>query len=286
MAQIDISSPVSEREIAEFQQHGATVVRQLISPGWIEQLRSVFDALADEAADNTDYYSDAAPSTAPKRSSLVKDDVWMHHPVIRRFLFESPIAQAAAEVMGSKTARIYEDLLIYKAAGTGTPTPWHQDEPQWPLTGRQISSIWLSLETVTRDTGALRFVSGSHQGPLYIPYVPDALRHRVEADMHHFTGGPVPAVDADPERFPVRCFDTEPGDAIIFHPRALHAALGTDAARPRRTFSIRFLGDDVRWEPKASVFHDWLEEITLQKGDRISGERFPEIWPVDAGAAA
>lgn len=265
-------------QVEAFQQQGATVVRGLVSPYWIEELRSVYAELAETAYDLTDYYGEQEPVAAPPRSSLLKDDNWMHHATIRRFLFESPIAEAAARVMRSHTARIYEDLLIARAAGTDLSTPWHQDEPQWPVSGRQLSSVWLSLETATRDTGALRFVAGSHRGPLYIPYVPEAQRHLLEPDMPCFTGGPVPDVDAEPDRFPVVCFDTEPGDAIIFHPRALHGAFGSDPRRPRRTFSIRFLGDDVRWLPKSSVFLDWLKDISLREGDPISGERFPEIW--------
>ena len=59
-------------------------------------------------------------------------------------------------------ARLYEDLLLYKAAGANGAAGWHRDAPLWPLSGRQMSSIWFSLETVTGDTGAMKFVAGSH----------------------------------------------------------------------------------------------------------------------------
>jgi len=273
----DLLSAVGEREIASFRDKGAVVIRDLISPGWIERLRAVFDEAKAGAMDLSNYYTDT-PGKAPAGSSLTRDDVWMHNAVVRRFLFESPIARAAALVMNSRSARIYEDLLIYKSAGSEVSTPWHQDEPQWPLSGQQMSSVWFALEPVRHDEGALRFVEGSHKGPMYVPYVPQSQRHRLEADMPFFTGGKLPAIDAEPDRFKTMCFDLEPGDAIIFHPRTIHAALGTATDRPRRTFSIRFLGDDVRWEPKSSVFLNWLSEIDLKKGDPITGERFPEIW--------
>jgi ectoine hydroxylase-related dioxygenase (phytanoyl-CoA dioxygenase family) len=199
---------------------------------------------------------------------------------MRRFLFQSPIAAAAAQVLQSSKVQIYEDLLIFKAAGDAPPTPWHQDEPQWPLQGRQMCSVWLCLESVKLSTGALRFVTGSHRGPLYVPYVPAAQREQLAHDMHHFTGGPLPDVDADPKLFPVVSFDTEPGDVVIFHPRVVHAAFGGDPTRPRRTFSIRFLGDDVRWLTKKSVFHSWQSQITLADGDAVYGDRFPQVWPV------
>jgi hypothetical protein len=58
----------------------------------------------------------------------------------------------------------------------------------------------------------------------------------------------------------------------------VHSAYGSAPAHPRRTFSVRFLGDDVRWLPKKSVFHDWLKQIPLSEGDCIDGERFPLLW--------
>jgi ectoine hydroxylase-related dioxygenase (phytanoyl-CoA dioxygenase family) len=213
-----------------------------------------------------------------KRTTVVKDDVWRDSKVMHDFLRRSPIAQALAECMSSQTARIYEDLLIYKESAETSPTPWHQDEPQWPVTGRQLSSAWLSLDETTPETGALCIVAGSHNGPIYVPYVPAAMQPQLEEDMHFFTGGKLPEINAQ-SGHKIISFSTHPGDVILFHPRVIHAAYGSSSTRPRRTFSIRMLGDDVRWQPKATVVYDWLRNIPLKPGDPVSGERFPRFWP-------
>jgi hypothetical protein len=88
----------------------------------------------------------------------------------------------------------------------------------------------------------------------------------------------------NPQQFGVASFDAMPGDVVFFHPRALHAALGSAPTHPRRTFSVRFLGDDVRWLPKRSVFHDWLKDIPLHKGEAMRADRFPQLWPPAAQA--
>ena len=168
--------------------------------------------------------------------------------------------------------------MIYKSPGAEQPTPWHQDEPQWPLTGWQMISGWFCLEPVTPVTGSLRFAVGSHRGPLYRPSVPPERSADLAQDEGFFEGGALPDVAADPTRFLVRTFTVQPGDVIFFHPRVLHAAQGSAPEHPRRTFSVRFLGDDVRWQPKKSVFHNWLKLIPLAQGDVISGERFPMLW--------
>lgn len=272
---------IADIDITHFQRDGAVCLRGFLESRWIDMLRENFNELKAAAFDMTDYYSDAEEGEAIKRAprtSLLKDDNWMTSAPMKRFLFESGIAEACARVTRSSKVNIYEDLMIYKAAAPNQRTPWHQDEPQWPLTGVQLSSAWLCLESVTADTGALRFIAGSHRGPLYIPYAPAAQQHLVEQDMHFFEGGKLPDVDADPEHYRVISWDTEPGDIVIFHPRVIHAAFGSDAERPRRTFSIRFLGDDVRWQTKSSVMFPWLEANELKDGDPFGGERFPQVW--------
>lgn len=286
-SEVQAVKPVTAGDAAAFARQGAVLVRGLLNDHWIEVLRTVFEEHKAHAMDMTGYDAErySADEAPVPKSTLVKDDIWLENSLMRQFLTQSPVALAAAHIMGSPVTRVFEDLLIYKEAGVSGPTPWHQDEPQWPLSGEQMASAWLSLESTTPDTGALRFVAGSHRGPLYIPYVPSALRDQLAEDMHHFTGGPLPDVDADPERHPVVCFATEPGDVILFHPRTIHAAYGCAANRPRRTFSIRFIGADVRWHPKASVIHPWLRDISLALGDPVTGSRFPQFWPPEKDAA-
>ena len=94
----------------------------------------------------------------------------------------------------------------------------------------------------------------------------------------YWTGGPVPDVDADPDRYRVLTIEAEPGDAIIFHPRALHTGYGSSPSRPRRTFTVRFMGDDVRWTPKGTYYHAWMRDNGLQEGDEPDHPGFPVIW--------
>lgn len=274
---------ISDAEIAAFQRDGAVCLRDFLAPHWIETLGTAFDALKEAGHDLTGYYDEpgqVAPADRQPRSTVVRDDNWIVSPEMHRFLFESGIAEAAAGAMQSAHAQIYEDLLIYKEPHPDQQTPWHQDEPQWPLSGHQISSVWLCLEPVTAATGALRFVAGTHRGPLHIPHVPAAQQALLAQDMHLFDGGPLPEISPDDAQGRVIVWDTQPGDIVVFHPRIIHGAFGSDPVRPRRTFSIRFLGDDVRWLTKASVFFGWLENNPMQDGDRFAGPRFPQIWPI------
>ena len=260
---------------------GAVCVRGLLNSRWQQELGVLFDTLVTRGRDLSAYYGvdESGVPGAGKGRTVLFECCWRSEPKFLEFLQASPLARAAAELMDSATITLYEDLLILKSAGADQPTPWHQDEPQWPVSGRQMVSAWFCLERATPTTGALKFAIGTHRGPMYRPFVPPDRAADLAADEHHFAGGPLPDVEAPGGLFDVQSFDVEPGDVVFFHPRVLHAALGSAPTYARRTFSIRFLGSDVRWLPKHSVFHDWLKDVELREGDSISGDRFPALWP-------
>lgn len=289
MSEIDVgySPPLSLDQVEEFNRNGAILVRGTLDVEWVDTLSRGFDALAVTAHDLGDYYSDIDETAhaSPKGHgiSLSRGENWRDSREMHDYIFNSPIGALAATLLQSQEVRFFEDLLIYRSAGAARPTPWHQDSPQNPLVGQQQCSIWLSLDRTTPETGGLRFIAGTHRGPNYIPYVPADQRALVERDMRFFEGGPLPDFDSDPGRFKVISFDANPGDVVIFHPTVVHGAFGSAVGHPRRTLSVRFVGDDVRWQPKASVFHDWLRALELAEGAPLSAEPFPVIWPRQEG---
>ena len=262
-----------------FARDGAVALRGLLDDRWITNLRSAIPELLERAEDPGRRLRGAAETTA---QTLQADGMWIDSETFRAFLFESPIGAAAADLMRSHTARLYEDLLLHGAAGAaGTPS-WHQDSPSWPLMGAQLSSVWFTLEPVTAETGALRVVAGSHRGPMYVPWF--SADHASAHDLELWTGGPFPDIDADPARFPVLTFATEPGDVVVVHPQVIHTAIGSSPLHPRRTFTIRFMGDDVRWLPRHRVFHRWMNDCGFAQGDVLDHPRFPVVWPAPADA--
>jgi len=284
----DRSELITPDVIDTFQRDGAVVVRKILAQESLELLKSGVKEIIDAADDYSDYYDKGEVTTSSpgakqherrRGQTLTRQNAWVISPQVRSFLSQSGLPAAAAKLIGSRQVRLYEDLMIYKAAGTEQATPWHQDDPQWPLVGRQMCSGWFCLDPVDSSSGALRFAIGSYKGPRYRPYVAKARSSDLESDAQYFEGGAMPDVETHPEQFPVKSFDTKPGDVVFFHPRSLHAAFGSNPAYPRRTFSFRFLGDDVRWEPKKTVMYEWLAQVKLKAGDPIEDKIFPVLWP-------
>jgi hypothetical protein len=102
-------------------------------------------------------------------------------------------------------------------------TGWHSDGG-WP---RPIVyyKMALYLDPLTRDTGALRVIPGSHRyGEGYAEEVERQIRQ--SQDHWGIAGAEVPAV----------ALETRPGDVVIFHQGTKHSAWG--GGQHRRMFTI------------------------------------------------
>ena len=264
---------ITEEEARVFREEGAVVLRDFLSEDWLRLLERGYEDVADLVEDT----GTARDGTR----NLMKEGTARASGNVARFLRESPAGQAAADAMGSAEVRLYEDLLFVKeAGGRGQATPWHQDSPHWPVKGAMMGSFWVSLEPTSRDTGSMAMVIGSHRGPLYTPNagsVPEEWLHLVDEEE----GGPLPDPGAEPGRFPVRCYETERGDAVLFHPSMLHSAPGRGQQATRRTFTFRFLGDDIRWYNRTIVMQPEIRALDLKDGDRVLAPYFPVVWPAD-----
>jgi ectoine hydroxylase-related dioxygenase (phytanoyl-CoA dioxygenase family) len=246
--------PLDDAQIEAFERDGAVLLRAAVPEGWIESLRDIVDELRAHIDANPPL---GMAEARPGATSGV--GLWRIHPTFARFLFRSPVAGIAAQALRSRTARLFEDLLLYTDSGT-EGARWHRDSPHWPVSGDQLASTWFSLESTTSDSGALRFVAGSHLDG-------DEVREE----------GLQPDFDESKQPRRIIEFDTEPGDVLLFHPRIMHGTVGSSANRPRRTFTLRWAGDDVRWRPRRHLYYEWMGECGLERGDVLEHPWFPLV---------
>jgi ectoine hydroxylase-related dioxygenase (phytanoyl-CoA dioxygenase family) len=87
----------------------------------------------------------------------------------------------------------------------------------------------------------------------------------------------VPDIDAERDRHEIVSFDVEPGDAIAFSFRILHAAPGTAGRTDarRRAVSMRYLGDDARFALRPWLHSPPFEPNGLEVGQPLDDPRFP-----------
>ncbi|WP_342128819.1 phytanoyl-CoA dioxygenase family protein [Hydrogenophaga sp. OTU3427] len=206
---------------------------------------------------------------------------WQGNPAYRRILLDSALPQIAAQLMQSQTARLYHDHLLVKEAGTRQPTPWHQDQPYYNVSGRQNVSFWIPVDPVPLAS-TLRFVAGSHAGTWYMPRT---FRDQQAKWFPEGALAELPPIDAEPERYRQLGWALAPGDLVAFQMLTLHASSGTAPGQRRRVFSARYLGDDSRHAPRAWRTSPPFPGLTerLPDGAPMDDPLFPLAWPRTAG---
>jgi len=279
LAATDISrQPVLDQGlIGAFAKDGAVLLRGLFRD-WVETLAAGIERNRREPGPDAKHYRNN-----PGDSEFFGDYCnWARIPEYRFFCLESPAAFVAGQLMNARFVRLFHEHVLIKDAGATTPTPWHQDMPYYPVQGTKTCSIWLVLDPVARDS-TLEFVAGSHAwGKSFRPERFNRQPLNPEDGLE-----PVPDIDGDRGHYRILAWELAPGDAVAFDFRTLHGAPGNAASdRPRRAFSSRWVGEDVRFARKTNIVTSPpFPEVALKDGDELDHPSFPLVWPSPAGSA-
>jgi ectoine hydroxylase-related dioxygenase (phytanoyl-CoA dioxygenase family) len=146
-------------------------------------------------------------------------------PVLRRTAAFKHCESLAKSLLGARAAYVY-DHAIYKMPRAQNGTDWHQDEAYGSIAGRLGSlHFWIPLQTVTNETGCMRFIAASHRA--------GSLKHDRAARSHVRR---VPEVD---ESVATWC-PLAAGGITIHTPRTLHATSGNRAGHIRKAWILHF----------------------------------------------
>ncbi len=260
---------VTDADVEAYRRDGVVVIRGLLR----DQVETIRAGIERNMAEPGPY---AAENLKPGEGGRFFDDYcnWERIPEFRKAILESRLGEAAARLMGSKTAQLFHDHVLVKEPGTSKPTPWHQDGPYYFVDGRQTISFWAPMDPVKEAT--LRCVAGSHAWPK--PVLP--TRWLSEENFYPETNEymAVPDPDREPLKFKVLEWEMEPGDAVAFHYKTLHGARGNVAAARRRAFSVRLVGDDARYVERPGRTSPPFPGHGMKPGERLREDWFPVIW--------
>lgn len=259
---------VSDSDVERFQADGAVLLRGIFRE-WVEPLRAGIDYLLRNPSELERSYNPGDGSAA-----FFQDFCnWQRIAQFRDFVFESPAAAVAARLMRSRSARFFHDHVLVKQPGTSAVTPWHQDQPYYPVQGRQNVSFWIPLDSVARDT-VMECVAGSHRwGKGYRPTRFDGTPLYPHDEFER-----IPDIEAQRASLPILGWDVEPGDAIAFSFMTVHGAPANRARSMRRAFSCRWLGDDARYAERAGRTSPPFPDLALRHGDPLEAAQFPLVY--------
>jgi hypothetical protein len=91
---------------------------------------------------------------------------------LRRFSVTGAGPEIAAALLDSEKVNFYGDQIFVKEPGTRERTAFHQDATYFEIDGNQCCVLWIPVDPVTLETGAMMYIRGSHRdGRLYQPNV-------------------------------------------------------------------------------------------------------------------
>jgi phytanoyl-CoA hydroxylase len=113
---------------------------------------------------------------------------------------------------GIMLSQTHHNCVMTKQPRYSSETGWHQDIRYWSFERPELVSVWLALGREFPDNGCLSFLPGTHTMEFASDQLDDALflRTRTARNQALIATRLTPVL--------------EPGDAVFFHCRTLHAA--------------------------------------------------------------
>jgi hypothetical protein len=121
--------------------------------------------------------------------------------------------------------------LFCKPASSTRAVPWHQDGQYWPIEPWATCTVWLALDKVDKDNGAMRVIPGSQTRTDYRHHAdesPDLTLNQVISDEQ---------LDEDA----VRYIELERGQASLHDVGIVHGSAANGSGRRRAGLALRYM---------------------------------------------
>ncbi|MEO1141002.1 MAG: phytanoyl-CoA dioxygenase family protein [Pseudomonadota bacterium] len=260
---------VTTQQIEDYQEHGVV----LLKGAFTEFVETAREAIEENKLNPSWRERTYRPDdgSAPFFQDYV---VWNQFDGYRSLVKDSSMGEIAAQLMKSKTARIFHDHILVKEPGNSVVTPWHQDMPYYLVEGEQTVSFWVPLDAVPRDR-TIEYVAGSHKwNKNFKPTRFDGTPLFEEDNSEE-----VPDVAAQRDQLNIVGWEVEPGDAVAFSFRTLHGAPANSSPVRRRVISVRWVGDDAVFADRPGKTSPAFPDLQYQPGTPFEGEEFPVLYP-------
>lgn len=257
------AAPLSGADVQRFADDGFLVVSEPCESAELADIRSLLRGLLEchtgrEEGNQLDMLSLDRQVGDGLQPQILKPSLYA--PALLRTRHFARAQAMARQLLGAD-ARFSFDHAILKPAGKVAATPWHQDEAHGfdPDFHHEQISVWMPLQDVTEENGCMRYVPGSHRGPL--------LPHRSPGGDER-----VHALECEPGSFDESAAVAEavPAGACILHAgRTLHAALANRSDADRLAYVIVFRAPPVaRGAPARFAWLERKRTASLERGLR------------------
>ncbi|WP_237154073.1 phytanoyl-CoA dioxygenase family protein [Oryzibacter oryziterrae] len=238
---------LSAEALARFERDGFLDLGRIASEGEVLALKGNFDRVFSELTENgsRDFFNFGGTAKDPKAYQMPQlEHLSQYMPLLPTLDCAKRAHGIARSLLGPTVKPLFE-FGLNKAPQSRLATPWHQDIAfVYDRSYFEMITIWMPLQHVDMANGCLRYMPGTHKGPVVPHHSVEGNRRGLAADDFPTDG----AIDC-----PLRA-----GEAVVHHFRTLHAAEGNATDEPRRAIAWGF--GVRRAKPTVDGFFPWTRE--------------------------
>lgn len=141
------------------------------------------------------------------------------------------VLDIAEDLLGSDVLCWTTDLFIKEPDATKYVS-WHQDSTYWTLDPQELFTVWLALDDVPVESGALQYVPGSHRL--------DQVRHiETYAESNVLSRGQT--VDLEIKKADIVDVPLRAGEASLHHALLVHGSQPNCSSQRRLGLAMRYI---------------------------------------------
>lgn len=226
---------LTQTQIEEYNDVGAIVVPDVLTPDEVRTLSDVTDGFIDRARGLTGhtaiYDLEDSHSADNPRVRRIKA-AHAQHPAYAA-LTRHPKIIAVLQSLWGPNIRFDSAKLNMKCAGFGAPVEWHQDWAFYPHTNDDLAAVGVMFDDMAMENGPLMIIPGSHKGPTF---------------DHHADGifcGAMNPENRDVDFSKAIALTGKAGSITVHHVRAVHGSAPNVSDRDRRLLLFQFRSADA-----------------------------------------
>jgi ectoine hydroxylase-related dioxygenase (phytanoyl-CoA dioxygenase family) len=207
------SYPVSDEQIAFYQSEGYLIVRGLISPAEVAEIREIFEEIGRKGEPIPRHWEPAPGATVEADPLKRFPRVMQPHRFnerVKQFLLDPRIVDVLRGLLGQDPIAA-QSMYYYKPVGARGQA-FHQDDYYLKTLGGDCIAAWVAIDPSLPENGGLFVSPKTHREEIACPDLADDktsfTTHLVKPPEGH---DPVPAA-------------MQPGDVLFFNGRVIHGS--------------------------------------------------------------
>ncbi len=231
---------ISQEQKKFYEENGFALLKNALSLNEVNLYRKTIDKVVDDLTGHDK--RTLAEKTPYEREFLQCSHLWREYPEIKKLTLNVKLGSIAKQLLNACHVRLWHDQALYKVPG-GAATEPHQDIAYWPMTEKNAGTIWIALDEVTIEMGAMNFIPGSHKSDLFS--YNNKIEDSIEGKSNLLT------IAKEKLKSQPVSYNLKPGDATFHHALTIHYTGKNETEKIRKGMTVIYFADGVRFDGKS-----------------------------------